>query len=112
MPPLTAATERASPPPGGRSQSAVPLSSASCLPFLRSGSGRLEVKSSAPSGRKCGLPSPSADLVSLAGGPPPVSIRQMLVTYFFLSALSDCTVAASQLPSGDSRSPVSLGMAM
>jgi hypothetical protein len=45
------------------------------------------------------------------GGPPAASIRQMLVTYFFLSGLSDWTVAASQLPSGDSRRPVIRGMA-
>jgi hypothetical protein len=35
----------------------------------------------------------------------------MLVTNFFLSLLSVCTLAASQLPSGDSRSPVTRGMA-
>ena len=64
-----------------------------------------------PSGRNRGFPSPLADLVSLRGGPPAVSIRQMLVMYFFLSGLSDWTVAASQVPSGASRNPVTRGIA-
>ena len=80
-------------------------------PFLAAGSGRLEVNSSDPSGRKRGLPSPSADLVSRRAGPPCASIRQMLVRYFFLSALSVCTAAASQVPSGASRSAVTRGSA-
>jgi hypothetical protein len=108
MPPGSAATRRASPPPGGSSQSAV-SSSASWSPGALPG--RLEVNSSAPSGRNRGLPSPSADRVSRAGGPPPVSIRQMLLTYFLPSGLSDWTVAASQPPSGASRSPETRGMA-
>ena len=67
---------------------------------------------SSPSGRKPGLPSPSADLVSLLAGPPWGSIRQMLVRYFFLSGLRVCTVAASQEPSGDSFSDPTRGIAM
>jgi hypothetical protein len=71
----------------------------------------LEVNSSDPSGRKRGLPSPSADRVSRRPGPPCASIRQMLVRYFFWSALSVCTAAASQVPSGASRSAVIRGIA-
>ena len=79
--------------------------------FFPAGSGRLEVKSSDPSGRKRGLPSPSAERVSRRAGPPRASIRQMLVRYFFLSALSVCTAAASQVPSGASRSAPTRGIA-
>ena len=75
------------------------------------GSGRREVNSSDPSGRNRGLASPSADRVSRRGGPPPGSIRHRLVRYFFPSALRVCTAAASQLPSGDSRSDPIRGMA-
>jgi hypothetical protein len=42
---------------------------------------------------------------------PLASTRQMLVTYFFRSELRICTLPASQLPSGDSRSAVTRGMA-
>jgi hypothetical protein len=108
-PPGSAATTRASPPAAGRSQSAATsLASGS---FFAAGSARLEVNSSDPSGRKRGLPSPSADLVSRRAGPPCASIRQMLVRYFFLSALRVCTAAASQDPSGASRSAVTRGSA-
>ena len=102
-------TRLASPPWAGSRHSAG--FSALSSPSAASGSARLETNSSVPSGRNRGLPSPSADRVSRAGRPPAASIRQMLVTYFFLSGLSDWTVAASQLPSGDSRRPVIRGMA-
>ncbi len=111
-PPGSAATTRASPPAAGSSQSAAtsPLS-----PFLgwpgSGGRARPEMNSSDPSGRKRGLPSPSADRVSRRAGPPCGSIRQMLVRYFFLPALSACTAAASQVPSGASRSAATRGSA-
>ena len=109
-PPGSAATTRASPPAAGSSQSAAtsPLASGS---FFAAGSARLEVNSSDPSGRKRGVPSPSADLVRRRAGPPCASILQMLVRYFFLSALRVCTAAASQDPSGASRSAVTRGSA-
>ena len=108
-PPGSAATTRASPPAAGSSQSAATsLASGS---FFAAGSARLEVNSSDPSGRKRGVPSPSADLVSRRAGPPCASILQMLVRYFFLSALRVCTAAASQDPSGASRSAVTRGSA-
>ena len=114
-PPGRAATTRASPPAAGSSHSAATSSPEPAPPsgpvFFRPGSGRLEVNSSDPSGRKRGLPSPSADRVSRRAGPPWVSIRQMLVRYFFLSALSVCTAAASQVPSGASRSAATRGIA-
>ena len=106
MPPGSAATTPASPPPADSSHSEA-ASAASSL----AGSWRLEVNSSEPSGRNRGLPSPSADLVSRRAGPPATSIRQMLVRYFFLSGLRVCTVAASQVPSGASRSAPVRGMA-
>ena len=108
-PPGSVATTRASPPPGGSSHSFAP--SAAAPSGLLPGSGRREVNSSEPSGRNRGLASPSADLVSRRGGAPWVSIRQMLVRYFLPSALSVCTAAASQLPSGASRSAATRGMA-
>ncbi|HEX2745592.1 MAG TPA: hypothetical protein VHO07_18530 [Streptosporangiaceae bacterium] len=111
-PPGSAASTLASPPADGRSQSeltSAPEPSGRAL--AAPGSGRREVNSSDPSGRKRGLLSPSADLVSRRAGPPWVSIRQMLVRYFFRSALSVCTVAASQFPSGDSRSVPTRGTA-
>ena len=113
MPPGRAAACLASPPPAGSSQSAAWSPASRPLSALsgRSGSGRLVVNSSAPSGRNLGFPSPSADLVSLAGGPPAVSIRQMLVMYFFLSGPRDWTAAASQVPSGASRNSVTRGIA-
>ena len=108
-PPGSAATTRASPPAAGSSQSAATsLASGS---FFAAGSARLEVNSSDPSGRKRGVPSPSADLVRRRAGPPCASILQMLVRYFFLSALRVCTAAASQDPSGASRSAVTRGSA-
>lgn len=69
------------------------------------------MNSSEPSGRNSGLDSPSADRVSRTGAPPPGSIRQMLLLNFFPSWLRAWTAAASQLPSGDSRSAVSRGIA-
>ena len=110
-PPGSAATARASPPAAGSSQSAATSPESPSGPFVAAGSGRLEVNSSDPSGRNRGLPSPSADLVSRRAGPPCASIRQMLVRYFFLSALSVCIAAASQVPSGASRSAVTRGSA-
>ena len=109
MPPGSAATTRASPPAAGSSQSAA--TSPASGSFFAAGSARLEVNSSDPSGRNRGLPSPSADLVRRRAGPPWASIRQMLVRYFFLSALRVCTAAASQDPSGASRSAVTRGSA-
>ena len=111
-PPGSAVTTLASPPAAGSSHSELtfpPEEARRAAPAP--GSGRFEVKSSDPSGRKRGLPSPSADLVSRRDGPPWGSMRQMLVRYFFRSALSVCTVAASQLPSGDNRRPVIRGTA-
>ncbi len=101
------------PPPGGPS----------------GGAGRADRNSSEPSGRKAGLSSPSADRVSRAARPPnptyvglagspgwagpgPAGIRQILGLKVRPSALSADTLAASQLPSGDSRNPVSRGSAM
>src|SRR6516165_11026319 len=111
-PPGSAATTLASPPPGGSSHSAATSAGGPSFPDLSApGSGRPDVNSRDPSGRNRGLASPSADRVSRRGGPPSVSIRQMLVRYFFRSALSVCTAAASQLPSGDSRSAVTRGIA-
>src|SRR5271165_1244015 len=111
-PPGRAATTRASPPAAGSSHSAATSSESPLGPVLfRPGSGRLEVNSSDPSGRKRGLASPSADRVSRRAGPPWVSIRQMLVRYFLASALSVCTAAASQVPSGASRSVATRGIA-
>ncbi len=69
------------------------------------------MNSSEPSGRNSGPASPSAERVSLAGGAPPGSIRQMLLVNFFPSWLRAWTAAASQLPSGDSRSAVTCGIA-
>lgn len=109
-PPGSAATTRASPPAAGNSQSAATSPESGSF-FAPAGSGRLEVNSSDPSGRKRGLPSPSADLVGRRAGPPCASILQMLVRYFFLSALRVCTAAASQVPSGVSRSAVTRGTA-
>ena len=108
-PPGSAATTRASPPTAGSSQSAA--TSPASGSFFAAGSARQEVNSSDPSGRKRGLPSPSADLVSRRAGPPAASILQMLVRYFFLSALRVCTAAASQVPSGASRSAATRGSA-
>ena len=110
-PPGSAATTRASPPDAGSSQSAATSPRSPSGLVAAAGSGRLEVNSSDPSGRKRGLPSPSADLVSRRAGPPCASILQMLVRYFFLSALRVCTAAASQVPSGASRSAVTRGSA-
>ncbi len=80
------------------------------------GAGRADRNTSEPSGRKAGLSSPSADRVSRAGRGPacpgPAGIRQMLGLNVRPSALSADTQAASQLPSGDSRSPVTRGSAM
>jgi hypothetical protein len=39
-------------------------------------------------------------------------IRQMLVLNFLPSGSGCCTVAASQVPSGESRSPVTRGIEM
>src|SRR5581483_4354404 len=97
-PPGSVVSTCASPPPAGSSQRAG-LSLSLSLPA--SGSGRREVNSSEPSGRNTGPASPSADLVSLRGGPPWASMRQMLVRYFFLSGLRVCTAAASHVLSGD-----------
>ena len=58
--------------------------------------------------------SPSGDLVSRTGSlalAGPAGIRQMLVTYVFRSGARVWTTAASQLPSGDSRSAVTRGIA-
>ena len=110
-PPGGPAATLASPPADGSSQSELTSAPGSGRALSAPGSGRLEVNSSDPSGRKRGLPSPSADLVSRRAGPPRVSIRQMLVRYFLASGLSVCTVAASQLPSGDSRSAPTRGIA-
>ncbi len=111
-PPGRAAITLASPPAAGSSHSELTSSAEPLVWALPTpGSGRFEVNSSDPSGRKRGLPSPSADRVSRRAGPPCVSIRQMLVRYFFRSALSVCTAAASQLPSGASRKAPTRGMA-
>jgi hypothetical protein len=65
-----------------------------------------------PSGRKAGLSSPSADLVSrTAARSAPVSTRQMLGLKVRPSGARADTVTASQLPSGASRSPLSRGRA-
>src|SRR5260370_40215690 len=69
------------------------------------------MNSSEPSGRKTGLASPSTDLVSRCAGPSAVSIRQMLLMYFFLPEDSVAIVAASPLASGDSSNDVALGKA-
>ena len=118
-PPGGAVILLASPPAAGSSQRAS-LSLAGSAPGgwpagPAAGSGRLETNSSEPSGRNAGLPSPSALRVSRAGWLPGpagrVSIRQMLLTNFLPSASIVCTVAASQLPSGASRSAVRRGIA-
>ncbi len=79
------------------------------------GAGRGDRNSIPPSGRKAGLSSPSADQVSRAGvraGPAaPVSTRQMLDLNVRPSGARADTVTASQVPSGDSRRPVSRGRA-
>ncbi len=108
-PPGRAAMTLASPPPGGSSHRAAV--SADTPSWLAPGSGRLDVNSSDPSGRNRGLASPSADRVSRRAGPPPGSTRHRLVRYFFPSALSVCTAAASQSPSGDNRRAVTRGIA-
>ncbi len=67
-----------------------------------------------PSGRNRGLVSPSGERVSRTGPPAlagAAGIRQMLVTYVFRSGARVWTAAASQPPSGDSRSVVTRGMA-
>src|ERR1700761_9766328 len=85
-PPGRVVTGRASPAPLGSSQRAVSSPAPPPLPLpAPSGAGRLEVNSSEPSGRNRGLPSPSAERVSLRAGPPAVSTRQMLETYFLPS---------------------------
>src|SRR5258708_15975321 len=121
-----AAIGRAAPQHAGSSHSAGlpwPMSSFPSGP-LGGGLGRLEANSSEPSARNSGAPSPSALRVSRAGGPlrpavlfglalctPATGIRQILVTYFFGSPPTVCTAAASQDPSGDSRSAVTRGIA-
>src|SRR3984885_7476251 len=112
IPPGSLTTGLASPSPAGSSHSAATSGAApSCRAWSAPGSGRLEVNSSDPSGRKRGLASPSADLVSRRGGPPPGSIRQTLVRYFLPSALRVWMAAASQPPSGESRSAPIRGIA-
>ncbi len=119
-PPGGAATRRASPPAAGSSHRArfppvpSPASAAGSGPGP-GGAGRGDRNSIPPSGRKAGLSSPSADQVSRAGaraGPAaPVSTRQMLDLNVRPSGARTDTVTASQLPSGDSRRPVSRGRA-
>ena len=58
-----------------------------------------------------GAPPPARLTRSAAGAPGPVPIRQMLVTYFFGSRPSVLTAAASQDPSGASRSDTRPGTA-
>ena len=121
-PPGRSATWTASPPAAGsRHKAAWPPAAAvaPCGPSAPSGSlacrpGRLEMNRSDPSGRNRGFVSPSGDRVSRTGPPSLAAvagIRQMLVTYVFRSGASVWTAAASQLPSGDSRSAVTRGIA-
>ncbi len=115
-PPGGAAIGMASPPAAGSSQrAALSLAASSPAAGAAAGPWRWDMNSSEPSGRNSGLPSPSALRVRRAAGRPVpaglASIRQMLLTNFLPSASTVCTAAASQLPSGASRSAVSLGMA-
>ena len=91
---------------------AAPAGPAPAGPAPAWATGRFAANSSEPSGRNRGLPSPSAPRVSRTGACPgsPTSTRQMLVTYLSGSPAAVWTPAASQLPSGDSRSEVSRGI--
>jgi hypothetical protein len=112
IPPGSLAIGLASPSPAGSSHSEAPSEVVpSCRALSAPGSGRFEVNSSDPSGRKRGLASPSADRVSRRAWPPCGSIRHTLVRYFLPSALRVWIAAASQLPSGDSRSAPIRGIA-
>ncbi len=105
MPPARDAITRASPPAAGSSQSSVVSSSSSAV-----GSGRAEVNSSEPSGRKTGLPSPFALRVSRrAGSLPSGSTSHSEVTKRVRFGSSVCTAVTSRVPSGDRLSPAPRG---
>ena len=110
-PPGGAAIRRASPPAAGSSHRAGLSTGAGPPPRPAGAAGRRAANTSEPSGRNRGLPSPSAPRVSRTGARSgAVSSRQMLVTYLRGSPAAVWTPAASQLPSGDSRSEVSRGI--
>ena len=126
IPPGAMATRVASPPPAGSRHtaglsppsllSALPLSllssGAAAGPAGWAGAGRLDRNSSEPSGRKAGLLSPAELCVSRDAAAPAGSAdtRQMLLVNLVPAASSVATATASQLPSGDSASVLSLGI--
>ena len=111
IPPGRVATTRASPPPDGSSQSWLLASSSSST--SSSGSGRAEVNSSDPSGRKAAPPSPLALRVSRrAGASPAGSTSQSAVTYFVRLGFSVETAVTNLPPSGESTRPEPRGRSM
>ena len=108
-----ASSRRASPPsasscqrPRRRGSSAAPCSG------LASGSGRLDVNTSEPSGRNAAWLSPAADRVRRRGAAAPAgSTLQSAVRSDLPSGAGVATATTRRRPSGDSRSPDSRGMA-
>ena len=110
MPPGREATTRASPPSAGSSHSSV---SSVWSSSSSAGSGRAEVNSSEPSGRKAAPASPFALRVRRrAGRSPAGSVSQSAVTYLVRLEFSVCTAVTSRVPSGDRVRPAPRGSSM
>ena len=106
-----ASSSRASPPSAGRCHRAAGGSSLSpALSGLASGSGRAEVKTREPSGRKALLLSPTAERVRRRGAASPAgSTCHSAVRSFLPSGAGVATPTISREPSGERCSPDSRG---